>query len=111
MPKDNGQAEPVTDDLPKLTPEEAEQAERFIMKLPMNEIQAVAVQRGCMEKAFAEAHSAQQQAFNSQVVANMLQIAYNAGWKQIQSKYGLPNDMDVDWKDGSIFRQVDKSKE
>ncbi len=118
MPKAaNGQAEPVVAEpemTPELTPEQVQQAdlaERFIMKLPMEEIQALVTQRSCVEKALAETRSAQQAAFSSQVVANMLQIAYNAGWKQLQSKYGLPDDLDVDWKDGSIFRKADKSQE
>ena len=83
----------------------ADQASRFIFKLPEDDLKALNIQKTFTENAVEEATEAQSKLFKSQVVANMMQAAYNAAWTVIQRKHGLPEVIDVDWTDGSIFRK------
>ena len=86
-----------------------EQAARFVFKLPEEDFKSLKIQKGFTEDAVNEAGDAQAKSFKAQVVANMMQAAYNAAWQVVQSKHGLPEALDIDWADGSIFRKSSES--
>ena len=87
----------------------ADQVARFIFKLPADDLKALNIQKTFTESAVNEAAEIQSKLFKAQVVANMMQAAYNTAWQATQRKHGLPESIDVDWTDGSIFRKNPKS--
>ncbi len=100
-------APPVKQDIP---PDPADDlTARFIMKLPVEDFKSLKIQRDFTEEGIKEATEAQAEMFRRQVVANMLQAAYNASWRAIQQKHGLPDAIDVDWADGSAYRKSNES--
>ncbi len=82
-----------------------EQAARFIMDLPEEDFKSLKIQKTLVEEALTAAQAAQAETFRRQVIANMMQAAYNSAWQVMQQKHGLPNSLDVDWATGATYRK------
>lgn len=86
-----------------------ELAARFIMDLPEEDFKSLKIQKTFAEQAVAAATEAQAEAFRQQVIAKMLQTAYNTAWQFVQKKQDLPESLDVDWANGSVYRKENKT--
>lgn len=86
-----------------------ELAARFIMDLPVEDFKSLKIQKTFVEEAVASATEAQAESFKRQVVAKMLQTAYDAAWRAVQQKHDLPDLLDVDWANGSVYRKEDNN--
>jgi hypothetical protein len=84
-----------------------ELASRFIMKLPDGDLQSIRCQKKTLDDASTKAANIRKEAFSSQVIANMIRVAYDEAWRVLQKKHGLPESLDIDWEDGSIYRKVE----
>ncbi len=93
---------------------EMEDAPVLIVRLDEAELAIMVQQQATLQAAAGEANKAAQGLKDLQTVAIMLNSAYNAAWVALQKKHGLPEDVDVDWTTGEVFRkkvstQVDNS--
>lgn len=106
-PVTNGAAPPMAPDADETAV--AEQAEelagRFIMDLPEEDFKSLKIQRTLIAEAVTASREAQDESFKRQVIANMLQAAYNATWQVLQKKHGLPESLDMDWATGAAYRK------
>lgn len=111
FPVENSKSKPVTPVPDKDAPPDqaAEVVSRFVMKLPVEDFKSLKVQKNFTEEAVMKANEAQAETFRRQVIANMMQAAYNAAWRIVQQKHGLPESLDVDWADGSVYRKNNES--
>ena len=96
---------PPAEEEDNLSPEDELKA-RLIMQLPADDLKSLQVQKQFLEEAMREVSETHAIWFKAQVVANMLQVAYNVAWKTVQQKHELPEDLDIDWADGSVFHKV-----
>lgn len=93
---------------------EMEDAPVLLVRLDEAELAILVQQQATLKAAAGEANKVAQELKNLQTVAIMLNSAYNAAWVALQKKHGLPEDVDVDWTTGEVFRkkvspQVDNS--
>ncbi len=87
------------------TIKEMESAPFLLVVLDPKELAGISRQKTFMQEAVEKANATGKEAADSQVVALMLNNAYTTAWVSIQRKYGLPEDVDVDWTTGEIFRK------
>lgn len=93
---------------------EMEDAPVLLVRLDEAELAILVQQQATLKAAAGEANKVAQELKNLQTVAIMLNSAYNVAWVALQKKHGLPEDVDVDWTTGEVFRkkvspQVDNS--
>jgi len=86
-----------------------ELAARFITDLSEEDFKSLKIQKTFMDEAVAAATEAQAESFKRQVIAKMLQTAYNAAWRVVQQKHELPESLDVDWTSGSVYRKENET--
>ncbi len=96
----NGEASPDPAD---------ELASRFIMDLAAEDFKSLKIQKNLVEEAVVAAAEAQVESFKRQVIAKMLQTAYNTSWLVVQREHELPESLDVDWTNGSVYRKEDET--
>lgn len=93
---------------------EMEDAPVLIVRLDEPELAVMVQQQETVKAAVGEANKAVRELKDLQTVVIMLNSAYSASWVALQKKHGLPDDVDVDWTTGEVFRkksstQVDNS--
>ncbi len=84
---------------------EMEDAPVLLVRMDDPEVASMVQQKHTMDIAVGKANQIAQEAKDSQTVVIMLSSAYNASWVALQKKYGLPEDVDVDWVTGEVFRR------
>lgn len=95
---------------------EIEDAPILLIRLDDSELSSMLQQQHMLDTMVEKSNKAAQEAKDSQTVVIMLNSAYNTSWVVLKKKYGLPEDVDVDWTTGEIFRKkaparVDNIKE
>lgn len=84
---------------------EMEAAPDLIARLEEGELSGLTRQRSLMEDSIKKANDLTAEMVDAKTVALMMHSAYNVAWREVQSKYGLPQDVDIDWTSGEIFRK------
>lgn len=84
---------------------ELEAAQKVITRLTPEEISNLKVQQNTLADAQSSYKTLAQELTKAQTLAIMLLTAYNKAWSDLQRKYGLPEDVEVDWTTGDIFRK------
>lgn len=96
--------------------QELENAPVLLAKLDSKELSSMVRQKNFADAAVVKANELAAEIVDARVVALMMTNAYNASWVDLKKKYGFPEDVDVDWVTGDVFRkkisiQVDSLKE
>lgn len=92
-------------DAAEATIREMENTPIRLVVLDSAEFNNILKQKTLMEEAVNKANTMGQEAADAQGVALMMNSAYSATWTLLQKKHGLPDDVDVDWTTGEIFRK------
>ncbi len=82
-----------------------EDAPALIAKLDDSELLNMTRNKRLMDEAVSKANVLTGEIADARTVALMLNSAYNVSWVSLKKKYGLPEDVDVDWTTGEVFRK------
>lgn len=82
-----------------------EEAPTLIVKMDDSELSNMNRDKRLTDAAVSKANALLAEAADARMVALMLNSAYNASWVSLKKKYGLPEDVDVDWTTGEVFRK------
>lgn len=85
-----------------------EKAPVLLTVLSLQELKGMSRQKELMTKAVDSANTLINEAEEAREIASMLKSAYNSTWAILQKRYSLPEDVDVDWTTGEIFRKKPK---
>ncbi len=84
---------------------ELESAPTLLVVLNQEELSAIVRQRQLMEAAVEDANIKLSTANDARAIAQMMNSAYSSTWLDLRKRHGLPEDIDVDWTSGEIFRK------
>lgn len=82
-----------------------EDASALIAKLDDSELLDMTRNKRLMDAAVSKANGLTVEVVDARTIALMLNSAYNVSWVSLKKKYGLPEDVDVDWTTGEVFRK------
>lgn len=84
---------------------ELEEAPTLLVRLTSEESESMRRQNTVQERMTAEYNKLAHEASTAKTIAIMISSSYNQSWMTLRTKYGFPEDVDVDWETGEVFRR------